>query len=368
MSSRQKISWDEIFFPSASRQSAQATLMILWRGKFFIVGALILALLLGSIGIVLYGPRYTSEAILQPNFELQTTTDKASGQLSVPVDAMALIDGAARLIRSRATAAAVVDRFHLDRDPYFAHEPIGWRILSSLRAWFGLTMTRPSARDLAVNMLMRKIIVAVEPRSYVISIDVTTNDPQQSALLANSIAEEYLDSEKVKRLATARATSERTLGQLASVYGVRHPNYALEQARIAQLQELEKAVIADRSLDEARAFLSNEPFVPAEAVLVPSGPNVLLVLGLTTGLALTLGVWLTLRLGWIRAAQPPMISAQGAGTAATATDVTLSAFFSAVGPRLRWRLIAVALAVIGGLVFLWSVIHASFPLLRSLAA
>jgi capsular polysaccharide biosynthesis protein len=361
MSARQTVGREKLRPSTERRRNTHETLVTLWRGKLLIIVVFVVSLLLGSLGIVLYGLRYTSEAIIQVNFESKVKIDGAGGQPPVPMDATALIDSAAQLIRSRATAGAVVDRLRLDQDPYFAREPLSWRALSRLRALAGLPTATPSRRDLAVEALRRRVIVAVEPRTYVISISVTTNDPQEAAMIANSVAEEYLYEEKVNRLASSRATSERALAELSSVYGVRHPSYVLEKARIRQLQGVENAM----KQDDAPALPSNERFLPAEAVLIPSSPNAPLVLGLTAGVAIASTVWIILRLGpvyFLRTSIAPTREPTATIKEPTRTPIGIAR------PRLTLHGIAIALALIGGILFLWSLIQASSSLFKSFGA
>jgi hypothetical protein len=61
---------------------------------------------------------------------------------------------------------------------------------------------------------------------------------------------------------------------------------------------LRRGLIALRegAFDEAAAIrVTGQSFVPAEEVMTPSGPNILLVLGLTVVVALAAGIWLALQ-------------------------------------------------------------------------
>jgi capsular polysaccharide biosynthesis protein len=361
MSARQKIALNEIRAATDSWQNAHEALKLLWRGKLLIIGAVTCSFLLASIGVVLYGLRYTSEAIVQVDFEARAKTESAKGQPSVPMDAIALIDSEARLIRSRAAAGAVVDGLHLDQDPYFIREPLVLRALSGLRAVVGLPTVRPSARDLAIAALMRRMIVTVEPRSYVIAIAVTTSEPQQAAIIANGVAEEYLSREKSRRLADERMTSERALADLSSVYGARHPNYVLERERISRLQRTEKTAFSKEN--ETLSLFGDERFLPAEAVLIPSGPNVPLILGLVVTFTLASTIWIVLRLGSTHAVPRPFEP----NVASTTVERTLFAVRKMARPRLAFRRIAVVLALIGGALFLWGLVQASSSLFKGLA-
>jgi uncharacterized protein involved in exopolysaccharide biosynthesis len=194
------------------------------------------ALPIASIVLVLMGPRYTSEATIQLNFIREEPVTGTKIQPIATMDAAALVDSAARVIRSRATASAVVARLRLDRDPDFARESTLWRVFSELRAQFGLKKATPTPRDLAVNRLMGSVSVTNDPRAYLISVAITSGDPDRAATLANAVALEYLRGQLLQQLADAEAAAERELNQLASLCGVPHPNYVLARTRLESLQ------------------------------------------------------------------------------------------------------------------------------------
>jgi uncharacterized protein involved in exopolysaccharide biosynthesis len=275
---------------------ARDTLRILWHRKMPIAGFVIAALSLASIALVLTGPRYTSEAVIQLNFIREEPATGMKIQPIATVDAVALVDSAARVIRSRATASAVVARLELDKDSDFAREPMLWRVLSGARSALGLEEATPTPRDLAVNQLMRKVTVTNDPRSYLISIAITSGDPERAATLANAIALEYLRGQFVQQLADSQAAVQRELAQLASIYGVRHPNYVLGRTKLESLQARLSELRSGSLADEAVKLVIGQSFVAAEKVLVPTGPNIVLILGLTAGAALACGIWLALLL------------------------------------------------------------------------
>ncbi len=272
------------------------TLGILWHQKRLIVGILLVALSLASIALVLIGPRYSAEAIIQLNFTREEPTAGTKIQPIASIDAVALVDGALRVIRSRATANAVVARLGLDKDPDFARGSNMWRVFSIVRQGFGLAAVEPSQRDLAVNELMRKITVTSETRSYLISVTTTAGDPEQAARLTNAVALEYLRGQMLQQLADTQAAAERELTQLSSVYGVRHPSYVLARTRLDTLQNRLAALRDGPPDDDAVRLVIGQSFVAAEKTLIPSGPRIILILGLTAGAALGVGIWLALLL------------------------------------------------------------------------
>jgi uncharacterized protein involved in exopolysaccharide biosynthesis len=271
-------------------------LRLLWRRKLLIALLMAFAVVLASIAVVLIGPRYTSEAVIQLNFSREESLADAKIQPIVSMDPVAVVDSAASIIRSRTTASAVVARLGLDKDPDFAHESALWHILSDLRNALGLVGAKPSPRDLAVNSLMREVTVTNEPHSYLISIAITGRDPERAATLANAVALEYLRGEAKKQMADKQAGLERELGQLASVYGVSHPDYVLKRAALEDLEARMDALRGGSLAADASEFVIGQSFIAAEKVTAPSGPNILLILGLTVGATFVVGIWLALLL------------------------------------------------------------------------
>jgi uncharacterized protein involved in exopolysaccharide biosynthesis len=290
---------------------ARDALGILWHQKLLIVGIVLAALLFASLFLVLIGPRYTSEATIHLNFTREEPTTGTKTQPIAAIDPVALVDGAIRVIRSRATANAVVARLDLDKDPDFARRSNVWRVFSIIRTGLGLAPVEPSPRDLAVNELMRKITVASETRSYLISVAATAGDPERAARLANAVALEYLRGQMLQQLADTQAVAERELSQLSSVYGVRHPSYVLARTRLDALQNRLTALRDGPPDDETVRFVIGQSFVAAEKTLVPSGPRIILILGLTAGAALGAGIWLALRLALRKQPRPDKLAIVG---------------------------------------------------------
>jgi uncharacterized protein involved in exopolysaccharide biosynthesis len=271
-------------------------LRVPWHRKWLIMASVVAALLLGVSALVVMAPRYTGEAIIQLNFIREEPTTGARVQPVAAVDALSLVDSAARVIRSRATASAVVARLGLDKDPDFARESTLWSLLSRARAALDLKVERPSPHDLAVNRLMGTVNVTHVPRSYLITVATTTGNPEQAAMLANAVALEYLRSQMLQQLGDAQAAVEREMAQLSSVYGVRHPNYVVARTRLENLRARLSAFRDASFAEDAVKLTIGQSLVAAETVMVPSGPNILSILGLAIGAGLAVGIGLAVLL------------------------------------------------------------------------
>ena len=274
------------------------TLYSLWRRKWLIAAIVLTAFLLAFATLLLMRPRYSAEAIILPNFNREEPDVGAKRQSIASLDASVLVESTARIVRSRATASAVVARLGLATDPAFAHEPTSLRLLSAARSALGLEQPRPapSPHDLAVNELMRQVAVTNEPRSYLISVSITAGDPERAATLANAIVLEYLRSQIVQQLMDTKASVEREVTELSSVYGIRHPTYLRGRERLEQLQARLNGIRDGSLAEDVVSTMTGQSFIPAEKLAVPSGPNIPLILGLTVSIALAAGTWLALLL------------------------------------------------------------------------
>src|SRR5260370_17924858 len=124
------------------------------------------------------------------------------------------------------------------------------------------------------------ITVRNEPRSYLIWIAITTEDPEQSANLDNAVAVDYLRGQLLQQLTDAQVSAERDLNQLSSVYGVRHPNYVNGRTR---LEHWDARLSALRGLpaDDMVKLVRGMSLLAAQKAMVPSGPHTTLLLRLT---------------------------------------------------------------------------------------
>jgi len=269
---------------------AQDTLRILWRRKGLIAVIVAAGLAIAIIALAQMEPRYMSEALIQLNLNRDVTSGTKSQPIA-SVDAAEVVNSAARIIRSRSTADAVVVKLGLAKRPDF--EPAGYLALwfSALRSAVALQLTAPTPHDLAVDALMHQVRVTTEPRSYVISVVVASGSPEVSARLANAVAIEYLDSRRARELAEARSVAEHDLADASSVFGPRHPTFLRTRAMLEQL-DAQLAALSDNTLAEDPIKLAGQGVLAAHKVMRPSGPNVLVYLALAVVVSLSLGICL----------------------------------------------------------------------------
>lgn len=269
---------------------AYKALWLLWHGKWLIAATTLAFLLIAVAGLAMTDPRYTSEAVLQFDFNREEPANGTKSTTIATLETTALIDGQVRIIRSRATANAVVTRLGLETDPRFAHQSVLSRGLATVRSALGHAEPSPTARDLAIEAVMRMVRVTNEPRSYLISVGVTSDDPEKAANLANTVVLEYLRGQALREMAGAETATRRALDELSATYGTRHPTILRVQTRLEQLRARLKTLRDAVSPDDVMKLAEGPPLLSAEKVLIPSSPNISVVLALAVLAGLIAGI------------------------------------------------------------------------------
>ncbi|HEX2523921.1 MAG TPA: hypothetical protein VHP35_17540, partial [Terriglobia bacterium] len=222
-----------------------ASSLLLRRGSL-IAGFGFAGLVIAGLLITLMPPQYTAEAVLQARFSTSEPQSRSSSAASsISVGAGEVTETVAALIRSRAIAVRVAARLGLANDPAFAVRSPQPNSLS--------------AESVIATKLMRKLDVSTDPKSYVIRVLYTSASPEQSALIANAFAEEYIRTRN-------EAAARRELGDLVAIYGPQHP------ASLRAQTKLDNALSVSNISDNAQIVMAADP--PA----LPSGPSPIIIL------------------------------------------------------------------------------------------
>lgn len=267
---------------------AANTLLVLWRRRRMLAMMAVAALLLGLVGLFFTEKRYTSEAVFQLDFARVDAAKAGAAPPTAAMEAGALVEGEARIIRSRQMARRVVMRLGLDKPAANANQSIWSTIIDFIRP------SRDSASsriDRATTELMKRVAVSNDTRSYLITISATANTPDKAADIANAFATEYLQDRLLQKLLEIEAGAAGTVGELEKTYGDKHPSVV--QAK-ANLQAAREQVQREQQSAAQRIGLANplpsQLVSPAQPILVPTGPNSILILGLSVIGALAFGV------------------------------------------------------------------------------
>jgi polysaccharide biosynthesis transport protein len=217
---------------------------MLYRRKIVIAFPILLSVAIGWVIAAGQPPIYQANAIMVLDTR-KTQVINIDSVLSRLPQEDAVLRSELDLISSSVLAEQVVDRLNLAEDPdllmkdaflptRYVKVPLWVHPLrsleTSLRDWFPpgarlidailpepLAPPNPPTRNQAVDHVLSGLKVSNDGRSYTILIKFSSHDPKHSALIANAVAEQYLNRQtEIKADATRQANLwlNRRLGEL----------------------------------------------------------------------------------------------------------------------------------------------------------
>jgi Mrp family chromosome partitioning ATPase/capsular polysaccharide biosynthesis protein len=280
-------------------------LRLMWfsRGMFVIVAVLAVAL---ATLFLRFGPRaYSAESVIRFDF----AAGSAASTPRFSLDATAMVDGEARIARSRVVAEHVVSRLRLFDDAAFAAPPgllsqvlafVDGRAQKAAQQSDPRTTAQSEAFDRAVGRVAGASSVDHDNKSYVIAIRARWSDPQVAARLANTLAQEYLRERHIQSLIAARARLSAELAQIALRLGDKFPTYLTVKAQLDEIgrtiDEASQPTTPIRSV--ALGDFTADIAIPAQAspAVVSPNPKSVYALALAGGLMLAAAfLWLRQR-------------------------------------------------------------------------
>src|SRR5579859_7535690 len=185
---------------------------LLWRRKLMIIAsALITACAAVVVGKSLT-PRFTATAELYVDPRELQLVDRELTPRAQDVSGLSMVvESQARLITSNSVMLQVIKNTDLEKDPEFGGESKG--AVASLLGLFGLEMRSigeaRTDHTLALDALSRHITIRKTERSFVVDVEVWSNEPAKAAMLANALADAYLaESKNTQATAARRATTD----------------------------------------------------------------------------------------------------------------------------------------------------------------
>jgi capsular exopolysaccharide synthesis family protein len=164
------------------------------------------------VGALLLPKMYFSNAAIRidPNQHQALNPDALTS--GAPPD-QALVDTEVAIMKSRTVAKAVVDQLHLAKDPEYNPPP---NFLSNL---FPKTKTNVGDPDDGlIDALAKHVTIARDGTTYVVGLKVRSTDPEKAALIANTMAEQYIATSIEARTSNAAKQANWFGGRLES-YG-----------------------------------------------------------------------------------------------------------------------------------------------------
>lgn len=191
---------------------------LLWQRKVAIVGAgLICACAAVMIGKSLT-PKYsaTAQLYVDPR-ELQLVERELTPRAQDTSGLAMVVESQARLITSNSVLLQVIQDTGLDKDPEFGGGNAKG-IFASLLGLFGIEM-KPAGevkpgQMAALETLIRHINVRKTDRTFIVDIEVWSNDPAKAAMLANAVSHAYLAESKNSQATAARRATNDLSGRL----------------------------------------------------------------------------------------------------------------------------------------------------------
>ncbi|WP_226804187.1 polysaccharide biosynthesis tyrosine autokinase [Amylibacter sp. SFDW26] len=204
---------DQIRIVEKSDELDPFTLLeIIWRGKLYIISCALFGVLLGGLYVFsLATPMYPAKAIIALETKTQNVVDIES-VLSGEVGGSEQVNTELEVIRSRNIIKKLVSQLNLIDDLEF-NDRLNESRLPNILGWSkrlfgiqGVIKTETEIVNDVIDNVINAVSVANVRQSLVFSINVKTTDPEKSALIANTLAEIYIqDALDVKFLATERA-------------------------------------------------------------------------------------------------------------------------------------------------------------------
>lgn len=179
------------------------------RHRRVIAGLAAAALVLGTAICWSLPDKYNAESLIQVDLGRTASplAPSSSQQAATTLDAGALVESEARVIRSPAIVRHVVEDLKLQDDPAFARGPgIVSRILAALPGPAKHPADSTATVESATRELSRNLAVTNDTRAYLINVSYTSTSPERSARIVNAVVDAYLRN----RLQMGVAAAERT--------------------------------------------------------------------------------------------------------------------------------------------------------------
>ncbi|MBO6917774.1 MAG: hypothetical protein JJ858_05035 [Rhizobiaceae bacterium] len=164
----------------------------IWAKKWMIVAFGFLGAVLGVLVALSTPHKYYADSrlILDPRDVQVTDTVNSNNQASSQV-LLAVVDSQMQVARSTSVLERVVEKLRLDQDPEFNGDDDSG-IFSKIKGILSSSSTSNDPFENAVTYLRKNMGLARDPETFLVYIGATTNNAEKSALVANTIVEEYL--------------------------------------------------------------------------------------------------------------------------------------------------------------------------------
>lgn len=193
---------------------------LLWQRKAMIAAAgLIGATLAVTVGKSL-SPRYTATAQLYVDPRELQLVDRELTPRAQDVSGLAMVvESQSRLLTSNGVLLQVIRTANLDKDPEFGGGGAKG-LMSSLVGLVGFPLHAPASggdtevQTAALDALNRHITIRKSEKSFIVDVEVWSDDPAKAAMLANTLTNVYLSESRNSQSRAARRATNDLSGRL----------------------------------------------------------------------------------------------------------------------------------------------------------
>lgn len=217
-----RVATGPVLTPPQRPDSWQETMARIWRHRL-LVGAVTLGIAgLSAIIVSALPSYYVAEARLLIGVPSPRVTSIEQLLADVSPDAER-VQNESFVLQSRDLAKDVIAKLHLNEDPEINADlaPKSWwqkniaaPVKNFVSSLIGSSPSRPAREnpdrqtERMVDNLLSRVDVSTLGRSHVLSIRVSSRDPDHAALLANTLARSYLDLQRSEKVDTARQVED----------------------------------------------------------------------------------------------------------------------------------------------------------------
>lgn len=192
------------------------------RRKYFILGSTALAFLAALAFVTLVKPRYTADAkVLVENQENYfTRPEKVAGasDQGLSPDSEA-VQSQVQIVQSRDLARRAIKELGLVNNKEFDPQAEGGGSIGRVLVMLGLARNPASvsAEDRVLDAYFEKLTVLSPPKTRIVSVEFSSNDPDLAARGANKIADLYIETQSAAKRETARQIAASLDSQIAEL-------------------------------------------------------------------------------------------------------------------------------------------------------
>lgn len=237
-----------------------------WRCRWLIAAATALGTVAGVL-IALATPHqyYAETRLFMDPREIRLTEEELRNPLMSTEAMIAMTDSQIAILTSTNVLMDVVDELDLARDPEFNGSLNAGGIsggIAVLRQLLSGTDANTEAETEALTYLRENLNIGRDPKTFVINVGFVSRDPGKAALVANSVAESYLQNEGAAQSNLMERASEAIDTRLEAL---RADLNAAERAVENYRAENDLVAVGDQLIDEQQVATLSRQLANARA-------------------------------------------------------------------------------------------------------